>query len=492
MLKSVDTFLNNTTTYRLVLYYLTLLVGAALLFDIFGVLHYSPLDFLFSLLVLVAACWAVNTAFAKILSAATNIESVYITAFILALIINPVAPTDAAGVGLLIIAAAIAMASKYVLALDEKHPFNPAALGVAVPALLGIGSASWWVGGNLPLLPFVLVGGALVVRKVRRFDLVATFIIVALVTTVLTAHVPGDLTTIQRAILDTPLLFFAFVMLTEPITLPPTRRLRMLYAALVGIFFAPNIHLGAVYLSPELALLLGNVFSFMVSSEGRYTLRLVEKTTPAPTIDELVFASDRRIPFKAGQYLEFTLPHDKPDLRGNRRYFTIASSPTEENVRLGVKFYEPTSSFKIALGRLKLGDTISASQVAGDFVLPRNPGTKLAFFAGGIGVTPFRAHVQYLMDTQQQRDVVLLYASKPEDIVYQDVFDRARDAFNLKTAYVPAFIDAELIAKEIPDYAERTFYISGPPPMVDTTRKALRALGVSRFNIVTDYFPGLA
>lgn len=491
-MKYIDTYLNNTTMYRLVLYYLTFLVAVACIFDLVGLLPYSPVDFIFSTVVLLAVSWATNTACSKFFNAATNIESVYITAFILALIIDPVAPTSLPGIGFLAIAAAAAMGSKYILALDKKHLFNPAALGVAVTALAGIGSASWWVGGNLPLLPFVLAGGLLVVRKTRRADLVGTFIAVSLLTIFSTAVTPGDPSSLQKALLHTPLFFFAFVMLTEPITMPPTRRLRVVYAAIVGFFFAPNVHLGSVYLSPELALLLGNVFSFMVSSEGRYALRLVEKRTPAPSIDEFVFAPDRPVPFKPGQYLEFTLPHEKPDERGNRRYFTIASSPTEKNLHLGIKFYEPTSSFKIALGKLGIGDTISASQVAGDFILPRDPQKKLAFVAGGIGVTPFRAHTQYLIDKKEARDVVLLYASKPEDIVYRDVFDAARVALGMKTVYVPTIVDAALIAQEIPDYAERTFYISGPPGLVDACKKALKGLDVSRLNIVTDYFPGLA
>jgi len=43
----IDTFLNGTTIYRLVLYYLSLLVVVALLFDVVGLLPYSPIDFLF-------------------------------------------------------------------------------------------------------------------------------------------------------------------------------------------------------------------------------------------------------------------------------------------------------------------------------------------------------------------------------------------------------------------------------------------------------------
>jgi ferredoxin-NADP reductase len=41
-----------------------------------------------------------------------------------------------------------------------------------------------------------------------------------------------------------------------------------------------------------------------------------------------------------------------------------------------------------------------------------------------IGITPFRSLLKYLLDTQEQRDIVLLYANKMEnEIVYRDVLD---------------------------------------------------------------------
>ncbi|TGP82944.1 hypothetical protein EN865_34270, partial [bacterium M00.F.Ca.ET.222.01.1.1] len=75
-----------------------------------------------------------------------------------------------------------AISSKYILAVGRKHLFNPAALGVALAAFLLDRPATWWVGGNVWLLPLVLLGGILVGRKLRRFDLVATFFGVALAT----------------------------------------------------------------------------------------------------------------------------------------------------------------------------------------------------------------------------------------------------------------------------------------------------------------------
>src|SRR5579884_4444100 len=105
----------------------------------------------------------------------------------------------------------------------------------------------------------------------------------------------------------------------------------------------------------------------------------------ASNIADFIFQPSHRLAYEPGQYMEFTLAHRKPDSRGNRRYFTLASSPTEDNLRLGVRFYPEGSSFKRTLSRIDNRSKILAGQLAGDFTLPRDPGQKLVFIAGGIG-----------------------------------------------------------------------------------------------------------
>lgn len=504
-MKAIDTFLNKITMYRLVLYYLVVLLVVAALFGLVGILPYNPANLAFSTLLILAVCWVANVVFAKSFGAIPNVESVYITGLILALIITPVDPTNYAGVGFLIFASAWAMASKYMFAIGKKHLFNPAAFGVALSMLVIGQSATWWVAGNLPLLPFVLIGGLLIVRKIRRFDLVVSFSIVTLLTIAATTTVSSPAAALLQTLQHSSFFFLALVMLTEPLTMPPSRTLRIIYGAIVGFLFAPNIHIGSFYFTPEIALLIGNIFVYFASPKGRFMLTLLERNEIAAGTYEFVFAPDKIFHFQPGQYLEWTLAHSPSDTRGNRRYFTIASSPTEDTVRLGVRVYEPESTFKRALLALQPGDTISASSLAGDFVLPKDQKKKLVFIAGGIGVTPFRSQVQYLMDTKDARSAVLLYSNKTAaEIAYKDTFDRAEQEIGLKTVYAvtneqstlsgvyAGFIDGALITREVPDYKERMFYISGPHGMVTAFKKTLRAMGVSRFNIKTDYFPGFA
>ncbi len=504
MIEWIDNFLNRITMYRLVFWYLFVLLGAAVVFSFFKLLPYDPAVIIFSAAIIAAVCWIVNRLFALIFHVPENVESIYITALILALIIEPVTSNDYAGLGFLVFVSAWAMASKYIFAIKKKHIFNPAAFGVALAAFTINQAATWWVGGNIALLPFVLIGGLLVVRKIQRFDLVAGFSVVSLATVALTARPGGALSSMWVTLLHSSFFFLAFVMLTEPLTSPPKRFQRLVYGGIVGFFFAPSIHIGSFYFTPELALLIGNIFSYLVGPKDRLILSLQSVAKIGTDAYEYIFAPDQRLAFEPGQYLEWTLGHRTPDNRGNRRYFTIASAPTEEAIHLGVKFYSPPSSFKRALAAMHPGDTIVASQLAGEFTLPKDSAQKLVFIAGGIGITPFRSMIQYLLDKHERRNIILIYSNKKtEDIAYRDILDRAGRELGIKTIYITSgeksshttigvSLSVPLIMEHIPDYRERTFYVSGPRGMVTSAESILFNAGVSRLKIKTDFFPGFA
>jgi ferredoxin-NADP reductase len=499
----IDNFLNSTTMYRLLIYYLGGLLGVAFVLSLFGNLGFSPVALAVSVAILVTACWAINRVLAFVFRAPVNHESSIITALILALIITP--KLGQFDILFLLAAAGLAMASKYVLTIRDVHIFNPAAIAVVITAIGPRQDASWWV-GTAAMLPFVLIGGLLVMRKIRREQMVLSFFAAAFVATLLIAlHGQQDVaTSLKHLALTSPLFFLGFVMLTEPLTSPGTMGKQTLYAVLVALLMLPQTHIGRFYTSPEIALILGNIFAYLIDPRARIFPVLVEKFRTASDSLDFVFNPGRQLAYQPGQYMEWTLPHGGIDDRGNRRYFTLASSPTEQTLRLGVKFYNPSSSYKLAMLDMTSDTPMVASQVAGDFVLPRSKKRKLAFIAGGIGVTPFRSMMKYLLDTNEQRDVRMLYAAKSaDDIAYRDVFEQARQQLGTQTTYVLSQsdvtpdpyevvgrIDTEMIARAIPDYRERMFYISGSHEMVVSVQDALSKLGVPRRHIKVDYFPG--
>ncbi len=506
MIKAIDNLINRITIYRLVLYYLIFLLGAAIALSIAGILPYDPFALLFMVGFSVAACAITNWIFARVYGVPANVESVYISALILALIITPLTTwNDLWFIGW---ASVLAMASKYIVAVNKKHLFNPVAFAVALTALTIDQTASWWIGTGA-MLPFVLIGGLLVVRRIRRFGLAISFLSAAVGTTILFTLVGhGDLIeSLKFTLLYSPALFFAFIFITEPLTTPPTRSLQLVYGALVGMLFVPQLHLGDFYFTPELALLVGNVYAYLVSPKTKLILTLKERLRLSPDVYEFVFMPSRQLAFAPGQYMEWTLGHDDPDSRGNRRYFTLASAPTERELRVGVKFYPESSTYKESLLLMERDDAIVAGQLAGDFTLPDDPSQPCVFIAGGIGVTPFRSMIKYLIDTHQPRPITLLYANKNvEDVVYKDVFDQAERELGIQTVYTitdaqncaPTWrdcvgrVDAEMIRSYVPEYRQALYYVSGPVAMVNATHELLQQIGIKRDHIKTDFFSGLA
>ena len=394
------------------------------------------------------------------------------------------------------------MVSKYILTIGRRHILNPAALGAYSVGLIFDKYPSWWI-GTLALTPALFIGGMFILRKMKRFIMVALF--VAIYLSVLTYnYVSGDSSSslvhvLWIGISATPLLFFGYVMLTEPLTSPRQIQKYIPYAVLVGILYS----VAQLHVAPEEALLLGNILAFVLAPERRLNINLASKHKEAEGIYSFHFTQQKDLKYQPGQYLEWTVPATGSDTRGNRRYLTLTSSPTEPELSFAIKIPEgPVSSFKRSVAKLSKSDHMLAGSLAGSFTLPKDQNKKLCFIAGGIGVTPFRSMVKYLVDSNQSRDVRLFYsANLATQHAYTKLFDSATK-LGIKTTYIatkdPAktpgvhsgAIDKRLIATNAPDFKDRLFYISGPNSFVKYISQELRDMGVKSTSIKSDYFPG--
>lgn len=492
----VDNLLNRLTMYRLLTFGLGFLAVLSISFSYAGVLSLDGGRLVISLSVLMITSFISNHIISRIWNVPYNFESWAISALVLFFILPPINSLERAlFVGF---AAVIAMASKYLISYQGRHIFNPAAFGVFVTGSLGLVSASWWVGSAV-LWPFILLYGLLVARKIRRLSLVAVFIAICITGVIIDALVSDESVSelLKLAITASPLLFLGTIMLTEPSTMPPTRRLQLIYGSIVAALYIFDISFGGFTIYPETALLIGNIFAFAFSPKRRLFLRLKKIEPMSDSLANFVFESPRRYGYKAGQYMEWTLPPRKVDIRGNRRSFSLASSPTEDTIQIGVKFAKQSSSFKRALRRMKPGDTIYAGQLSGDFTLPKDTSKKIVMVAGGIGITPFRSMLTYIMDTNEKRDIVLFYlVANYDEVAYKHTLARAKKyginvtIISKDTSTQVSNFDVSVIEKLVPDYKERLFYISGSNRMITNAKKTLKQLGISKRLTKTDYFSG--
>ncbi len=202
--------------------------------------------------------------------------------------------------------------------------------------------------------------------------------------------------------------------------------------------------------------------------------------------------------YTAGQFIELTLPHDNPDKRGQKHWFTLSSSPSEELLSITTKFAtDHISTFKQTLAALKPGQEVAMSDAMGDFVLPKDTSLPLVFIAGGIGVTPFHSMIQWLIDTQEHRTIQLLYAANVvEEVAFRDIFAKYGLPVTIILSKPPVNwkgqsgrLDAKKILELAPDVDRKLYYLSGPEPMVEALVEGMKDAGVDKKRLVGDYFP---
>lgn len=503
----IDSFLNRITMYRLMLYYLIVLTVSAAFFGNLGFLPYNLQDLLIGVVIVFGAGYISNYLFSKIFKAETNIESVFITSLILVLIMPVGFPKDSL---FLVLASIIAMASKYILAFNKRHIFNPAAVSAVIMSIFFGYAASWWVGTSV-MFPLIALGGLLVIRKTQKEKLAAVFIgaflfIVGVGILFTTRSLETAFIAWRISLFESALPFFVLIMLIEPLT-SPFRKKQQIYFSLLVSFIYATTQVGIINLAitPEMALLIGNIIAYLAYPNYRLILSLKNKLKLSKDTYSFIFKKQNNFKFIPGQYMEWTISGKNADSRGNRRYFTFSSSPTEKEIAITVKFYEPSSTYKKEL--LNFGNKkITASQVGGDFILPQNLNLPIVFIAGGVGITPFRSMVKYIIDKNLKTDIVLIYSNKTKDeILFADIFKTA-EKNGIKTVYfltdetnipknwqgMKGHISEEGIKEAVPDYWKRIFYISGPQLMVKNFEKILTRMGIFKSKIKTDFFPGYA
>ena len=220
----------------------------------------------------------------------------------------------------------------------------------------------------------------------------------------------------------------------------------------------------------------------------------------AENVRTFYFRPPAPISYTAGQYIELSVPHLHPDKRGQKRWFTLSSSPSHELVSITTKFVlggGKSSSFKHALLKLQKGDEVAMSEPMGDFVLPKFLQIPLIFVAGGIGITPYHSMLNWLHDSKEERPITMIYGVGSEDeIIFQDTLNRSKHhVIIIVKEPSPTWggeqgqLNAELIRGLGQPKKDSLIYISGPEPMVEKLNIDLIKQGIKQSQLVTDFFP---
>jgi len=214
-------------------------------------------------------------------------------------------------------------------------------------------------------------------------------------------------------------------------------------------------------------------------------VQVIEETADVKTF-RLTTLGEGRLDHLPGQFVTLELPIGDETVR---RSYTIASSPSRPNViEITVKRVPGGRVSGWLHDNLKVGHQFSISGPLGTFSCQSTPTTeKLLFISGGSGITPVMSMSRHLHDIADPRDIVFLYSARSErDLIFRDELSllaarhpRFRPIFTLTHADAPAWtgltgrISARLIEDAVPDFRERTVFLCGPTPFMDTVKRAL-------------------
>lgn len=220
--------------------------------------------------------------------------------------------------------------------------------------------------------------------------------------------------------------------------------------------------------------------------------------------------------YAAGQYAFFDIGGVYNDPEGPVRHFSLASSPTEEEIIISTRIRD--TPYKKRLSSLEIGSKAKVTKPLGKFVLHDDYSKPAVLLSGGIGVTPFRSMIKYATDKQLPIRIVMFDSNRNiPNILYKEEFDECLNKnTNLKIVYTitekeddnqPSSatgvnkewkgergrIDKAMLERHLNDNEIKNsiYYICGPPGMLNAIKELLQnSLQIPKDQIRTEEFTG--
>lgn len=166
-----------------------------------------------------------------------------------------------------VLAGIIAILSKHLIRIQQRHIFNPANLGVLFVSVIFTEfnilpvAHTWWISSPLIL---VLIFGIFIIWRLRKFDLTISFLVsYYLINSIIEISQGAGFQEIYFTIINGSVIyFFSMYMLIEPRTNPA--KYRIIYGILVAVLFV-ILHFYIPRHDLPLALAIGNIFVPMLN-----------------------------------------------------------------------------------------------------------------------------------------------------------------------------------------------------------------------------------
>lgn len=208
-------------------------------------------------------------------------------------------------------------------------------------------------------------------------------------------------------------------------------------------------------------------------------LTLLSKKTISHSIIILKFKPNKKIKFKAGQYLNLLIPSGKNILK---KPFSIASSPDQKDIEFIIKIVQNGQASNF-FNKLRLGETIKTGKPLGSFTIPYAIKNKnLIFFSSGAGISPIRSMIYSLLKDEKILTISLYIIQKAEQelILKSELTSLANKDIRFRFKYSNSLLKTVGETTKNDTYHLNEFYICGGPSFVSKTSKMLTEKNVPK------------
>jgi len=240
--------------------------------------------------------------------------------------------------------------------------------------------------------------------------------------------------------------------------------------------------------------------------EIKGTVELEVRTLPCRVVAKKVLNHDvvrlllklpenQRLPFLAGQYLDFLLEG------GKRRSFSIANAPhDDEFIELHVRQVPGGQFTGFIFAALEEKAILRIQAPLGSFTLREDSDRPLIFVAGGTGLAPIKGIIEHAFYIGVTRPMHLYWGVRQRRDLYLPDLPRAWEGDHANFRFTPVLSEPdsdwtgrtgfvhEAVLADHPDMGGFDVYLAGPPIMVESGGKAFAAAGLPLDRIFSDAF----
>jgi ferredoxin-NADP reductase len=242
------------------------------------------------------------------------------------------------------------------------------------------------------------------------------------------------------------------------------------------------------------------------AEKSRQVVRCRRVINETHNVKTFVFsaASGHMFSFSAGQFLILHLA-----IKGTQvtRSYSVSSPPTRPlDLQITVKRVKGGLVSNWLHDNLRPGHDIEIEGPVGRFNFDDLQCEKPLFLSGGSGITPVISMLRALTDRASGHDIRFIHCARtPEDIIFRSELDALAARFsNIDVRFIcsqessawqghpTGRIDGPMLLRLAPDLHQRTFYVCGPEPFMQTARACLADMGIAASQYHEESFGGVA